>query len=57
MNTLNKIVFGTMSIKDNKVSINLLKYALNHFKIFHLSSEYQSFNKISKIFKKKKKLN
>ena len=57
MNSLNKIVFGTMSIKNDELSINLLKYALNHFKIFHLSSEYQSFNKISKIFKKKKKLN
>ena len=56
MNILNKIVFGTMSISDKNNSVNLLEYALKNFNTFHLSSEYKSFKKISKIFKEKKKL-
>ena len=54
MNILNKIVFGTMSISDKNNSVNLLEYALKNFNTFHLSSEYKSFKKISKIFKEKK---
>lgn len=56
MGALDKIVFGTMSISNKSSSIKLLNFALNNFKVFHLSSEYKSFNLVSKIIKKKKKL-
>ena len=57
MRAINKVVFGTMSIKNKENSLKVLDYALENFKMFHLSSEYKSFNKISKIFKEKKKIN
>ncbi len=56
MSVLNKIVFGTMDLEGRNNSMTLLEYAFKNFKTFHLSYEYKSFKKISKIFKKKKKL-
>tara|TARA_B100000029_G_C16718016_1_gene645841 strand:+ start:171 stop:344 length:174 start_codon:yes stop_codon:yes gene_type:complete len=57
MKLINKFVFGTMSIKNNKESLSVLNFALNNFKIFHLSSEYESFDTVSKVIREKKKLN
>ena len=54
---LSKLAFGTMKIQNNNKSIHVLKYALKNFKIFHLSSEYKSFNVVSKFIKKKKNPN
>lgn len=57
MKLFNKIVFGTMSINNKKISQDLMYSAIKNFKIFHLSSEYKSFKLVSKIFREKKKLN
>lgn len=56
MSVLNKIVFGTMDLEGRNNFMTLFEYAFKNFKTFHLSYEYKSFKKISKIFKKKKKL-
>ena len=55
MRALDKIVFGTMSISNKSSSIELFNYAINNFKVFHLSSEYKTFNLVSKMIKEKKK--
>ena len=57
MKLFNKIVFGTMSINNKKISQDLMYSAIKNFRIFHLSSEYKSFKLVSKIFREKKKLN
>jgi|TARA_Y100000389_G_C17271108_1_gene418012 hypothetical protein len=57
MKLINKIIFGTMSVNSKIHSIDVLKYALKNFKMFHLSSEYKSFNSVSKIIREKKKPN
>jgi len=46
-----------MSVNSKIHSIDVLKYALKNFKMFHLSSEYKSFNSVSKIIREKKKPN
>ena len=53
---INKLIFGTMNIKNNLYYTNMLSIIDKKINKFHLSYEYYSFKFCSSLFKKKKKL-
>ena len=54
MRAINKVVFGTMSIKNKENSLKVLDYALENFKCFIFLPNINRLIKYQKFLKKKK---